>query len=86
MSESEQGSTQRPQEYELPTQSAELVLRLVRPSDADSATEDAPARDDDYYAEVRESVGRGTPSILLGTSRRALDRSLEKLRQAQRRG
>lgn len=49
-------------------------------------TEDdaAPERDAAYYAEVRESVGRGTPTLLLGTSTKSLDRSVEKLQVAQR--
>lgn len=36
-------------------------------------------RDDAYYDEVRQAVGRGTPSVLLGTSTKSLERSLEKL-------
>jgi hypothetical protein len=40
--------------------------------------------DDAFYADVREAMGHGTPSLLLGTSTRALDRSLTKIMAAQR--
>ncbi len=53
----------------------------ARSSSAEGSTE--VVRDAAYYAEVRESVGRGTPSGLLGTSSRSLDRSLERLQAAQ---
>jgi hypothetical protein len=36
------------------------------------------------YAEVREAVGRGAPTLLLGTSTRSLERSLMRLRDAER--
>jgi hypothetical protein len=36
-------------------------------------------RDDAYYEEVRQAVGRGAPSVLLGTSTKSLERNLEKL-------
>lgn len=35
-----------------------------------------------YYAEVRRAVGRGAPSLLLGTSTKSLERSLAKLKAA----
>jgi hypothetical protein len=40
--------------------------------------------DDDYYDEVGKAVGRGTTSVLLGTSTRSLKRSLSKLRDGRR--
>lgn len=40
-------------------------------------------RDDAYYAEVRKSLGRGAPTLLLGASTKSLDRSIERLRGAQ---
>ncbi len=46
---------------------------------------EAPAQmDDDYYDEVRKAVGRGTPSVLLGTSTRSLKQHLSKLRDERR--
>ena len=45
--------------------------------------EDEGARgrmDDAYYDEVRRAVGRGAPTVLIGTSTRSLERSLTKLR------
>jgi hypothetical protein len=36
-------------------------------------------KDERYWEEVRRAIGRGTWSILFGTSTRALNRSLEKL-------
>lgn len=42
------------------------------------------AKDDAYWAEVQKAVGRGTPSILLGTSTRSLARALRKLRDASK--
>lgn len=48
-------------------------------------TEDeAPARRDAaFYEEVRQAVGRGTPTLLLGTSTRSLERNLKKLKAVQ---
>jgi hypothetical protein len=40
-------------------------------------------RDDAYYDDVRQAVGRGAPSVLLGTSTKALDRNLQKIRFAK---
>ena len=37
-------------------------------------------RDDAYYDEVRHAVGRGAPSVLLGTSTRSLKRGFRKLK------
>lgn len=49
-----------------------------------SADEDAPVvRDGAYYAEVFEAVGRGAPTLLLGTSTRSLARSVKKLQEVQ---
>jgi tetratricopeptide (TPR) repeat protein len=46
---------------------------------------DAPiVKDLAYYARLRESVGRGAPTLLIGTSTRSLKRSLERLKAAQR--
>jgi hypothetical protein len=41
------------------------------------ATEPEVRMDDAYYDEVRQAVGRGAPSVLLGTSTKSLERSLE---------
>lgn len=40
-------------------------------------------RDEAYYAEVRRSLGRGAPTLLVGASTKSLDRSVERLRSAQ---
>jgi hypothetical protein len=46
--------------------------------------DDAPVQmDTAYYDEVRRAVGRGAPTVLLGTSTRSLQRSLGKLKAAQ---
>jgi tetratricopeptide (TPR) repeat protein len=51
---------------------------------ASGKREDAPVvKDAAYYAQVRKAIGRGAPTLLLGTSRRSLKRSLDKLRAAQ---
>ena len=45
---------------------------------------DAPVQmDDAYYDEVRQAVGRGAPSVLVGTSTRSLERNLGKLKAVQ---
>lgn len=55
--------------------------RVSRPGTGLLPELDEPVeRDDAYYDEVRQAVGRGAPSVLLGTSTKSLDRSLEKLR------
>jgi hypothetical protein len=69
------GSTRVGREFSLP--GAELLTR-DREDDEDEELDDA------FYADVREAMGRGTPSLLLGTSTRALDRSLAKIMAAQR--
>lgn len=40
-------------------------------------------RDDAYYDEVREAVGRGAPSVLLGTSTKSLEANVRKIQAAQ---
>ena len=40
-------------------------------------------KDDAYYDEVRQAVGGGTRSVLLGTSTRSLERNLRKLKDVQ---
>ena len=45
-------------------------------------TPEAAGGDDAYWAGVRSAVGRGTPSLLLGTSSRSLDRNLRQVREA----
>jgi len=42
--------------------------------------------DDADYEEVRQAVGRGAPTLLLGTSTRSLERNLQKLRAIERAG
>lgn len=50
-----------------------------------STQTDAPVRiDDAFYEEVRLAVGRGTPSVLLGTSTKSLKRNMGRLTAAQR--
>lgn len=39
-------------------------------------------KDDKYWAEVERAVGKGTFTILLGTSTRSLKKNLAKLRKA----
>jgi tetratricopeptide (TPR) repeat protein len=58
-------------------------------STADASTTGAKTaasfdRDTAYYTEVRESVGHGTITLLLGTSTRSLERGLTKVRSAHR--
>lgn len=43
---------------------------------------DHPEPDDAYWAEIRAAMGKGTRSILWGTSNRALDKAVEKMRAA----
>jgi repressor LexA len=46
--------------------------------------DDAPVvKDAAYYARVSEAVGRGTPTLLLGTSTRSLKRSLKRMAAAR---
>jgi hypothetical protein len=46
--------------------------------------DDAPVQMDAvYYDEVRRAIGRGTPTLLFGTSTRSLQRSLRKLKAIQ---
>jgi hypothetical protein len=45
------------------------------------AEDEAPVqRDGAFYDEVRKAVGRGTPSVLLGTSTRSLKRHMTRLK------
>lgn len=44
------------------------------PGEADRVKRDAA-----YYREVRAAVGRGTPTLLLGTSARSLDRAVQRI-------
>ena len=48
-----------------------------------SRDEGSVQKDAAYYDEVRQAVGRGTPTLLLGTSTRSLERSLKKLKAVQ---
>lgn len=43
--------------------------------------DEAVRRDDEYWDEAERAVGKGAPSILLGTSTRALRESLARLRK-----
>jgi hypothetical protein len=40
-------------------------------------------KDDEYWAEVERAVGKGTRSILWGTSTRSLRKALAKLRKIE---
>lgn len=54
---------------------------------ARAVVHDAPREmDDAYYDEVRRAVGRGAPSVLLGTSTASLNRSLAQLRAVEQGG
>jgi hypothetical protein len=64
-----------------PSAAARIVINL-HPVGDDSAG--AQGRDAAYYDELRESVGRGTPTLLFGTSTRSLHRSLDRLRGVRR--
>ena len=64
--------------------SAMLVV-LLREQETEAAGENA-GRGEEYWADVEQAVGRGAPSILLGTSTRSLRRSLARLRQASEEG
>jgi hypothetical protein len=65
---------------------AEAGQALVQTEGLPSTSErDVPVqRDDAYYDEVRRAVGRGTPSVLLGTSTRSLERSFQQLKASQK--
>lgn len=41
-----------------------------------------PVKDDAYWDEVERAVGKGTPSIMLGTSTQSLRKNLDLLRKA----
>jgi hypothetical protein len=76
----------RPEDLDVPTSYA--ALRLVSqplPSQAWNEARDDPSVEMDaaYYADVRRAVGRGAPTVLLGTSTRSLKRSLAKLETAR---
>lgn len=56
---------------------------LAKPGGAEALREAGRKREADaYWAEVRAAMGKGTRSILWGTSDRALDRALAKVRAA----
>jgi len=42
-----------------------------------------PTRDDAYYQQVRDAIGPGQRTLLLGTSSRALARAVDRVRKAQ---
>jgi hypothetical protein len=42
-----------------------------------------PTRDDAYYQQVRDAIGPGRRTLLLGTSSRALTRAVDRIRKAQ---
>jgi len=55
---------------------------LTEPFDPDDYVEVGPQETGDWYwDEVMRAVGTGTPSILLGTSTRSLEKQLRKLRK-----
>jgi hypothetical protein len=51
-------------------------MTLAEPSGDDEPV----AKDDAYFSEVRMALGRGVLTVLLGTSSRALDRGVDRLR------
>jgi len=56
---------------------------LARPGGAEALRQAERRRADDaYWAEIRAAMGKGTRSILWGTSNRSLDRSLARVRAA----
>ena len=58
-------------------------LHALEHEAAHEAERDTPVQiDDAYYDEVGKAVGRGTPSVLLGTSTRSLKRHLTKLKDS----
>lgn len=58
----------------------QMTSRVNRPgTDLLPELDEPVERDDAYYDEVRQAVGRGAPSVLLGTSTKSLERGLEKL-------
>jgi hypothetical protein len=61
------------------------LVRARAPEEWERAFESLSAveTDDAYYEDVRQAVGRGTPSLLLGTSTRSLQRSFRKLKAVQ---
>jgi hypothetical protein len=62
----------------------QAASRLNRPGTDLIPDLDVPLeRDDAYYDEVRQAVGRGAPSVLLGTSTRSLEANVRKIEAAQ---
>jgi hypothetical protein len=59
---------------------AEPRIEVTAAVPSDLEPEEAVDRNDAYYDEVRRAVGRGTPSVLLGTSTKSLERNLQKVR------
>jgi hypothetical protein len=75
----DKSSQQHPAETAFPAAGDVTITQATR-----TEAESAPEKDDAYYSEVRKSLGRGTKTLLLGTSTRSLERGLSKLRAAQR--
>ena len=65
-----------------PTAHARLHLAVVNMPE-DLGRSEAAERDDDFYDEVRDAVGGGTRSLLLGTSRRSIKRAIDQIETAQ---
>src|SRR5262249_19331556 len=59
----------------------QVRIETVQPDISES---DEPVeRDDAYYDEVRQAVGPGAPSVLVGTSTKSLERNVERLKALQ---
>lgn len=56
------------------------VVAIVIP--AGRPDSDGVVKDEAYWEELQQAIGRGAPSLLLGTSTRSLRRNLRALRQA----
>lgn len=64
---------------------AQVTVGVVTSASAEAGLEASTAveKDTTYFHEVRQAVGRGAPSLLLGTSTRSLKRAVEELKRLE---
>jgi hypothetical protein len=71
-------------EYNPRVAAALAWLRATADVLSDLEPDESVERDDAYYTEVRQAVGRGAPTVLLGTSNKALEASLREIKAAHK--
>lgn len=64
-------------------QAGEVRVETTAAAPSDPESNVTVDRDDSYYDEVRRAVGRGAPTVLLGTSTKSLEANIRKIRAAQ---